>query len=42
MVALTAHALNDERDRCLRVGCDAHLIKPITRRHLIDSIARLL
>ncbi len=42
IIALTAHALNEERDKCLRVGCNAHLTKPITRQHLIDSVARHL
>jgi two-component system, sensor histidine kinase len=42
IIALTAHALNEERDKCLRVGCNAHLTKPINRRQLIDSVVRYL
>lgn len=39
ILALTAHALKEERDRCLEVGCDDHLTKPINRELLIDRVA---
>jgi PAS domain S-box-containing protein len=38
IIALTAHALNEERDKCLRTGCNSHLTKPINRQQLIDSL----
>lgn len=38
IIALTAHALNEEREHCLRVGCNSHLTKPISRRQLIDTL----
>ncbi len=38
IIALTAHALNEERDKCLRTGCTSHLTKPINRRQLIESL----
>jgi PAS domain S-box-containing protein len=38
IVALTAHALADQRDRCLASGFNAHVIKPINRQTLISVI----
>ena len=36
IVALTAHAMEDERARCLGAGCDGFAAKPILRRTLIE------
>jgi len=36
IVALTAHAMEDERARCLDAGCDGFAAKPILRRALIE------
>jgi two-component system, sensor histidine kinase len=41
ILALTAYALKEERERCLTSGCDAHLTKPINRVDLIHEISRL-
>ncbi len=40
IVALTAHAMQDERQRCLSAGCNDYAAKPILRDALIDSVLR--
>ncbi len=42
IVALTAHALPEEREKRKEAGCDEHLAKPITRATLIETVHRLL
>ena len=42
IIALTAHAFKEERERCISVGCTVHLTKPVDRRVLIDQVARLV
>jgi PAS domain S-box-containing protein len=39
IIALTAHAMQDERQRCLENGFDQHLTKPIHRETLIKTLA---
>ncbi len=39
IIALTAHALNEDRQRCLEAGCDEHCGKPIDRAELIGKLA---
>lgn len=41
IVALTAHALKEEKQRCLRAGCTDHMTKPIDRGLLIERVEQL-
>lgn len=40
IIALTAHALKQERINSINAGCDDHLTKPIDRRTLIDQVTK--
>jgi CheY-like chemotaxis protein len=41
VIAMTAHALKSDEQRCLDAGMNAFISKPIDGRELIDSIERL-
>lgn len=42
VVALTAHAMAEDRRTAEEVGCDGYLAKPIEPRRVVDEVARLL
>jgi len=40
IIALTAHAMKEDRQRCLRVGCDEYATKPVNVPGLLQMMAR--
>ena len=41
IIALTAHAMKEERKRCLESGFNEHITKPVDRKFLIRTLAEL-
>ncbi len=42
IVALTAHAMREEKESCLQAGCDGQITKPIGEREFIEAVAGYL
>ena len=42
IIALTAHAMQGDRQRCLDAGMNDYVTKPIRKRDLMDAIARVV
>ena len=41
IIALTAYALDEERQKCFDAGCDAYESKPVDMQHLLATIQAL-
>ena len=42
VVALTAHAMNTDREKALEAGCDAYETKPVELPKLLETMEKLL
>lgn len=42
IIALTAHALEEDREKAMRAGCDGYLAKPIEPRRVVEEVQRFI
>lgn len=41
VIAVTGHALDEDRDRARDAGCDGYLVKPVAPQKLLEEVRRL-
>jgi signal transduction histidine kinase/DNA-binding NarL/FixJ family response regulator len=42
IIALTAHAMAEDRGKCLKAGCNEYLTKPVERKTLLEAVRKQL
>ena len=42
ILAMTAHAMEGYRERCVAGGMDGYVTKPVDRKHLVQEMRRVL
>jgi CheY-like chemotaxis protein len=42
IVAMTAHAMHGDRERCLSAGMDGYIAKPVTAKEMFSTIESVL
>ncbi|MDX1519306.1 MAG: response regulator, partial [Gammaproteobacteria bacterium] len=42
IIALTAHAIKEEIDKCIAAGCDTHIGKPVKKATLLQTIEKYI
>ena len=42
IIALTAHALEEDRQKAMQAGCDGYLAKPVEPRRVVQEVERFL
>jgi two-component system, cell cycle response regulator DivK len=42
IIALTAHALEEDRLKALRAGCDGYLAKPVEPRRVVQEVEKFI